>query len=940
MHRVLLAVLAGLCLAAPVAWAGRWASASVGDITIGYGPDRGLSILFRGEVVVEGATLTFHDGQWKKVYYSLPYHVRDVEVVGVPDGKALRILGGPEDGSFSFDYQAIARPDNSVRILLSYTLNREMPFGVEYSTVQLSDTPIVGCPFVATGGPGAREGRVQLEATSDGINDQTWVAHDVSQITIQSRLGPITLATDGEPWFCLFDGRLRFCGNKTFGWFWGGRLGDSPPVGQTRHLDFTVRFEGRPSQPGLVLDVSEESRPPTDVPSVAAPPTQAEPPVLIPAVKQAQWGKGIFAVTARTPIVVRDSPAPENLRPALDLREEVEKRFGLRLRIRRASEAKSTDAAILLGEPKTFPAIAKATPQRIDRPEGYCLSVSPKRIVVAGADPAGTYWGVQTLMQLLRQGAEGIEVPAATIVDWPDFSLRGAHLCIGEHDLKFVTRIVTEVLPRYKLNAVVLEIESIRWDSHPELAPKGPTPAEVGKLCELARERFIEPIPQIQSGGHCDYFLFRGGMHRDLAENPDNPYNYCPSNPDTYKLFFDLYAEVEKYMRPKYFHIGHDELNDDYAICPRCRGRSPAELFAEDVRRLRDWWAERGVPVMMWGDMLLAPVDVPGGRDAFNGAGKLNLSEAVPLLPKDVIIADWHYGGGYEEFPSFDFWQERGFRIIAAPWFGLENIWNITRDAKRHEALGILGTTWCSLPTEEQALTRYLNYLGSLVYVADCAWSVGVRPPTDLPYVPAERFAVALQLPLASRDGAGFLVDLSAACTRTLADPDGTGWLGYGPGRDLSALPTGRVGLAGTLFAVGPRAVVLFGPLAPPGLPPEVRGIRIGRRAAGLVFLHTCGWPAQPGETVGTYRIHYTDGSTEEAPLIYGRNIGAFVAPGFAAGAALGWRGTTPGGTPLWVYAWPWENPYPEREIASIDFVSAGTRAAPVLLAVTGIAPR
>ncbi|MCX7598957.1 MAG: beta-N-acetylhexosaminidase, partial [Armatimonadetes bacterium] len=931
----------GLWLAVPQAgWAGRWASASVGDITIGYGPDRGLSILYKGEVVVEGATLNFHDGQWKTVYYSLPYYVRDVEVVDMPEGKALRILGGPEDGSFSFDYQAIARPDNTVRILLSYTLHRDMPFGVEYCTVQLADTPVVGCSFVATGGPGAREGRVQLEAMSDGINDQTWVAHDVSEIKIQSRVGTMSLATDGEPWFCLFDARLRFCGNKTFGWFWGGKLGDSPPVGQTRRLDFTVRFEGGPSQPGPVLNVSRDSRPPTDVPSVAAISPQAEAPVLIPAPKRVVWGRGVFAIASRTPIVIRDNPAPENLRPALKLREEIEKRFGLRLRVRRVSEARRMEAAILLGEPDACPAVAKATPRRIDRPEGYCLSVSPGRLVVAGADPAGTWWGVQTLLQMLRLGANGPELPVTTITDWPDFPLRGAHLCVGEHDLNFVTRVVTEVLPRFKFNAVVLEIESIRWDSHPELAPKGPTPAEVGRLCDLARQHFVEPIPQIQSGGHCDYFLFRDGQYRDLAENPEAPYNYCPSNPDTYKLFFDLYAEVEKYMRPRYFHIGHDELNDDYAICPRCRGRRPAELFAEDVRRLRDWWAERGVPIMMWGDMLLAPVDAHGGRDAFNGGGKLNLSEAVPLLPKDVIIADWHYGVGYEEFPSFDFWQQRGFRIIAAPWFWLDNIWNITRDAKRHVVVGVLGTTWCSLASEEEALTRNLQYLGSLVYVADCSWSVGVRPPTGLPYVPAELFAAALQLPLASRGGPGFLVDLSAAGTRTLADADGTGWLGYGAGRNLSSLPVGQVGLAGMLFAIGPKAVVLYGPLAPPGLPSEVRGIRIGRRAAGLVFLHTCGWPAQPGQTIGAYRIHYADGSTEEVPLVYGRNIGAFVAPGFAAAAALGWRGTTPGGTPLWVYAWPWENPHPDREIASLDFVSAGTRAAPALLAVTGIARR
>jgi hypothetical protein len=338
--------------------------------------------------------------------------------------------------------------------------------------------------------------------------------------------------------------------------------------------------------------------------------------------------------------------------------------------------------------------------------------------------------------------------------------------------------------------------------------------------------------------------------------------------------------------------------------------------------------------------MLLAPVDAPGGTDAFNGAGTLKLAEAVPLLPKDVIIADWHYGGGYEHFPSFDFWRRNGFRIVAGPWYGMDNVWNITRDAKgRDNVLGLAATTWCGVASEDDAFMRNLQYLGPLVYSADCSWSAGLRPWRDLPYDPSERFIATLTPPAAVATGPGFLVDLQAAGTRTLADPDGTGWLGYGPKRDLSALPTGRAALDRTTFLMGPKAVVLAGTLAPAGLPASVTGIAIGRRAAALIFLHACGWPADPGQQIGRYVVHYADGTAEEVPLVYGRNVAAFTAGGAMVGARMVWHGRTPGGSGLALSALEWRNPHPDREIASLDFASAGTRAAPALIAVTGVAP-
>ena len=53
--------------------------------------------------------------------------------------------------------------------------------------------------------------------------------------------------------------------------------------------------------------------------------------------------------------------------------------------------------------------------------EGYYLSVSADGVVIAGNDASGTYYGVQTYLQV----ATSSEVQAVTITDWPDVGDRG-----------------------------------------------------------------------------------------------------------------------------------------------------------------------------------------------------------------------------------------------------------------------------------------------------------------------------------------------------------------------------------------------------------------------------------------------------------------------------------------------------------------------------------
>lgn len=75
---------------------------------------------------------------------------------------------------------------------------------------------------------------------------------------------------------------------------------------------------------------------------------------------------------------------------------------------------------IYIGE-KTDRAVRKYSKHIPNKAEGYYLSIDKDKIVIAGNDERGTYYGVQTLKQLLKNE----KLPIVTIKDYPDIEARG-----------------------------------------------------------------------------------------------------------------------------------------------------------------------------------------------------------------------------------------------------------------------------------------------------------------------------------------------------------------------------------------------------------------------------------------------------------------------------------------------------------------------------------
>jgi len=264
------------------------------------------------------------------------------------------------------------------------------------------------------------------------------------------------------------------------------------------------------------------------------------------------------------------------------------------------------------------------------------------------------------------------------------FPVRG--LCIQApkgSGLKEFIRFMDEELVQRKVNTLILRIDfNYTFKSHPELRDSGAlTEADVKKLVAAAKKDNIRLIPQINLLGHQSW---AGKVNKLLEKYPDfdetpfvkmpenyvwpNPEglyckSYCPLHPGVHKVVFDLVDEICTVFKADAFHAGMDEVfYIGHDSCSRCAGHDKAELFAGEVRTIRNHLEEKGRQLWIWGDRLL------DGRTTGMGmweASYNNTYRAVDMIPKDVMICDWHYERADQTAVYF---AMKGFDVVTCPW--------------------------------------------------------------------------------------------------------------------------------------------------------------------------------------------------------------------------------------------------------------------------------
>jgi hypothetical protein len=97
------------------------------------------------------------------------------------------------------------------------------------------------------------------------------------------------------------------------------------------------------------------------------------------------------------------------------------------------------------------------------------LEVTSDKIVIAGSDDQGAFYGLQSLRQLIDAG-RGETVQGLKVRDWPSFPFRAIRLYVpGPENIAFFKRFMRDFMSLYKYNKVIIELNCMRLDKHPEV---------------------------------------------------------------------------------------------------------------------------------------------------------------------------------------------------------------------------------------------------------------------------------------------------------------------------------------------------------------------------------------------------------------------------------------------------------------------------------------
>lgn len=292
---------------------------------------------------------------------------------------------------------------------------------------------------------------------------------------------------------------------------------------------------------------------------------------------------------------------------------ELRTAHGLDLRIGR----RQTDKGIALAvRPGAVDADERA------RDQAYRLTIGPEGIDLIANAPAGLFYGVGTLLQLL-ESSRPLALPCGAITDWPTFPLRIMHWDTKHHqDRPETLRSMLDRAARLKYNAVAFELEDkFAYPTNPIIgAPGAFTTEQLQELVAYGLERHIQIIPDIQTPAHLCYAL----KHEQFAHLccDGNNYMACMDNPEALKLMFEMYEDViEATPGVEYFLVSTDEVYYS-GICETYRKPYNPEnrslTWVDFVNKAHEFLTARGRRVIIWAEHPLLP-------------------EHVKLLPKDII---------------------------------------------------------------------------------------------------------------------------------------------------------------------------------------------------------------------------------------------------------------------------------------------------------------
>ncbi|MCZ8229509.1 beta-N-acetylhexosaminidase [Flavobacterium sp.] len=315
---------------------------------------------------------------------------------------------------------------------------------------------------------------------------------------------------------------------------------------------------------------------------------------------------GNFVIDSKTSLVVIDK---EDTATATFFNDYLDKYYGFKLNV----VQNATSNSIKLLSQKNNEGLKR---------EGYTFKSDKNGVEINGNSPMGTFYGMQTLIQLLPvEKSKSLVIASVAIKDQPRFAYRGAMLDVGRHffSVAFVKKYI-DYLAYHKMNYFhwhltedqgwrieikkyprLTEIGSKRngsiIGSYPgkgsDNTPEGGfyTQEQIKEIVKYASDRFITVIPEIEMPGHSSAAIaaypelscfpeektsipehmisimskqeLANGKNKIVQETWGVHSDVFVPSEQTFKFLEEVLDEVMALFPSKYIHVGGDECPKD-----------------------------------------------------------------------------------------------------------------------------------------------------------------------------------------------------------------------------------------------------------------------------------------------------------------------------------------------------------------------------------------
>lgn len=346
-----------------------------------------------------------------------------------------------------------------------------------------------------------------------------------------------------------------------------------------------------------------------------------------------------------------------------------------------------------------------------EKDECYAVEIKAEEIDLYALTDRGLIYAVSTLLQLIESG----NVREMILFDYPDKKIRGYRVYTPGRKSFDAFKQTIDMLVEYKYNALILEVGgAMEYKKRPEInenweafcaeVNKSPyearriqtqtypewqknsihadngggsyiTQDEMRELIAYCNEREITVIPEVPTLSHSDYIV---RTYRELNERIEDEYpdTYCPSNPKSYEVVFDILDEVLDVFKPEYVNIGHDECYT-LAQCPLCKDKDPVDLYVGDIVKINDYLKSRGVKAIMWSEKFFDNIYLKAYDGRIHGYGGTGdetwhvprCIDCVGKVPKDVTLLHWYWP--FVDIEREDEIRELGYEIIYGNFTGV-----------------------------------------------------------------------------------------------------------------------------------------------------------------------------------------------------------------------------------------------------------------------------